>query len=147
VANTGITIEGLVECLAAFKQLDAELRKEASGELRAASKQIAAGIVPMLGGSGAPQESAVLEAAGPKSDRFVAVAVPNRKPSLSGLRKTPAAAAKRIGFALEGGSDKPQFHRPAAGSLVASHKPQMAAYAVPRYQAALAAIMRKYGLL
>ena len=141
-----ITVTGLDECMAAFKSLDADLRKAANGDLRKAASQIAAHIPAMLGGSGAPQEGAILAAAGPKSDRFVVVAVPTRKPKLSGLRKTPAANAKRIGFALEHGSQAPQFHHPAPGALVAKHVPQIAAYAVPRYEAALAALMVKYGL-
>jgi hypothetical protein len=147
VAGTGITIEGVDVCLAAFRSLDAELRKGANGELRKASTQIAAAIPGMLGGSGAPQEAKILAAAGPKSDRYVVVSVPARKPSMSGLRKTPAAASKRIGFALERGSDAPQFHHPAPGALVARHAPQIAAYAVPRYEQALHALMVKYGLI
>lgn len=147
MAGSGITVEGLDTCLAAFKNLDAELRRNANGELRAASKQIANHIPGMLGGSGAPQESAIIAAAGPKSDRMVVVAVPGRKPKLSGLKKTPAATAKRLGFALEGGSGAPQFHHPAPGSLVAKHLPQIAAWAVPRYEQALVGILRKYGLI
>ena len=141
-----ITVTGLDECMAALKNLDADLRKNANGELRKAAGQIAAAVPAMLGGSGAPQEAAILAAAGPKSDRFVVVAVPTRKPKLSGLKRTPAAAAKRIGFALEGGSGEPQFHSPAPGAMVARHMPQIAAYAVPRYEAVLAALMVKYGL-
>lgn len=145
--DTGVSIEGLDEALRSFKSLDRELRKNANGELRAASKAIAADLVPMLGGSGAPQEAAILAAAGPKSDRYVVVAVPSRKPKLSGVKKQPAAMAKRLGFALEGGSDKPQFHGPKPGAMIATHRDAIARRAVPRYLAALEGIMRKYGLI
>lgn len=143
-----IEIQGLDECLRAFQGLQKDLRRVANGELRQASKAIGREVVvPLLGGSGAPQEEKIVAAAGPKSDRYVVVAVPSKKPGLSGVRKTPAAQAKRLGFALEGGSDYPPFHGPAAGGVVADHTPEMARRAVPRYQQALAQIMRKYGLL
>lgn len=145
--GTTITVTGLDECLRAFNGLEKELRKNANGELRQASKAIATGMIPMLGGSGSPQEDKIIAAAGPKSDRYVVVAVPNRKPGLSGARKQPAAMAKRMGFALEGGSDYPAFKGPSQGSLVARHRDQLARYAIPRYTSALAGIMRKYDLL
>jgi hypothetical protein len=141
-----VTVEGLADCLKAFNSLEKELRKNANGEIRAASKAIANSLVPMLGGSNAPQESAILAAAGAKSDRYVVLAVPNKKPKLSGMKKTPAAMAKRIGFAVEGGSDAPQFHGPAEGSMVARHRDRIARHAIPRYTAALIAIQRRYGL-
>lgn len=143
-----VEIEGLDACLRAFNSLDRDLRKQASGELRQASKQIGNDVViPLLGGSGSPQEHAIIAAAGPKSDRYVVVAVPQRKPKLSGLRKTPAAQAKRLGFALEGGSDYPPFGKPAEGSLVRRHTDEMARRAVPRYLRALETIMRRHGLI
>jgi hypothetical protein len=55
--------------------------------------------------------------------------------------------AKRIAFAIEGGSTEPQFHSPAKGSMVAKHRDAIARRAIPRYTAALAIIMRKWGLL
>lgn len=145
--GSGITVEGLDTCLAAFKNLDAELRKNANGELRRASAQIAADIIPMLGGSGAPQESRILAAARPKSDRLVVVAVPLRKPKLSGLKKTPASQARALGWAIETGSGAPQFHSPAAGSLVGKHQKQMYSHAIPRYERVLIDVMRKFGLI
>lgn len=145
--HTTITIDGLTECMKAFQGLEAELRRNANGELRAASKQISAGLTPMLGGSGSPQEAEILAAAGPKSDRYVVLGVPQRKPALSGLKRTPAATAKQLAWAIEHGSEETQFHNPAAGSLVARHRDRMTAYAIPRYQAALAAVMRKFGLI
>lgn len=141
-----VTVDGLADCLKAFNSLEKELRKNANGELRAASKAIASQVVPMLGGSGAPQEAAILAAAGPKSDRYIVLSVPSRKPKLSGLKKTPAPMAKRLAFAVEGGSDEPEFGGAAQGAMVARHLPRIAAYAVPRYLAVLKAIQRKYGL-
>lgn len=141
-----VTVTGLDECIAAFKGFEADLRKQANGELRAAAKQAAEGVPGMLGGSGAPQEAAILAASGPKADRYVVVAVPNRKPKLSGLKRTPAAQAKRLGFAIEGGSDAPQFHGPAAGAMVERHRPQIVAHVVPRYERAIAALMTKWSL-
>jgi hypothetical protein len=147
MAGTAIGVEGLDECLRALNGLTGELRKNANGELRKASRAIAADIVPLLGGSGSPQEAAILAAAGPKSDRYVVVAIPARKPALSGLKRTPAAQAKRLAWALETGSDWPAFRGPAAGSLVSTHRNTIARMAIPRYTAALTDIMRRYGLL
>jgi hypothetical protein len=147
MAGTNITIDGIDRCLGAFKNLQGELRKNANGELRAASKEIANKIPGMLGGSGSPQEGKILSASGAKSDRYVVVAVPMRKPPLRGIRRTPAAQAKRLGWALETGSDYPPFHDPRPQSLVGQHRDQIARYAIPRYTEALAGIMRKYGLL
>jgi hypothetical protein len=147
VAGTKIGVEGLDECLRALNGLSGELRKNANGELRQASRAIASDIIPMLGGSGSPQEAAILAAAGPKSDRYVVVAIPVRKPALSGLKRTPAAQAKRLGWAIETGSDYPAFGGPAAQSLVGRHRDRIARMAIPRYTEALAGIMRKYGCL
>lgn len=141
-----VTVDGLAECLKGFNSLERELRKNANGELRAASKAIASSLMPLLGGSGAPQESAILAAAGPKSDRYIVVSVPSRKPKLSGLKRTPAPMAKRLAFAVEGGSTQPQFDGPSPGAMVARHKDRIARKALPRYLAALTAIQRKYGL-
>jgi hypothetical protein len=141
-----VTVEGLDDCLRAFNSLEREVRKNANGELRRASKAIAADLIPLLGGSSAPQEAKILAAAAPKSDRYVVVAVPARKPKLSGARRTPADAAKRLAFAIERASDAPQFHNPKPGSLVATHVDKISARAVPRYVAVLESIIRKYGL-
>jgi hypothetical protein len=147
VAGTTIVIHGLDECLAAFKGLQADLRKEANGELRAAARQIAQDVIPLLGGSGAPQEARLLESLGPRSDRLVTVAVV-RKPKLRGLKRTPAAVAKGAVFwPVEIGSDYPAFHGPPVGGLVARHRERLARYAIPRYTEALATIMRKHGLI
>lgn len=142
-----ITMEGIQECVKAFSNLEGELRRNANGDLRQASKQIAAGMQRILGGSGAPQEDAILAAAAPKSDRYVVLAVPSRKPRLSGLRGVPAAQAKTIGFAVESGSDEPQFRGAPKGGMVFRHRRALMAYAVPRYQRAMVDIMKRYGLL
>lgn len=149
--NITVEIQGLDECLNAFKSLEGQLKKNANGDLRKASKAIALGIVGMFptfaNSTGAPQAGAIARAAGPKSDRYVVIAVPSKKPKLSGLKKTPADEAKRLGFAIEGGSDYPAFHNPQAGSLVQNHTAAMIAYAVPRYEAAVAELLRKYDLI
>lgn len=146
--DSSVTIEGLQETLRAFNSLDRDLKRSANGELRQASKRIATMyVMPALGGSGSPQEAKILAAAGPKADRYVVVAVPNRKPALSGTRKQPAAMAKRLAFALEGGSSAPQFKGPAKDSLVRRHLPLISARAVPVYLRAVEAIARKYRLL
>ena len=147
MASQYVRIDGIEECLRALNGLQGDLRKNANSELRQASKAIATSMIPLLGGSGSPQEAAIIAAAGPKSDRYVVLAVPNRKPRLSGLRKTPAAQAKRLGFAIEGGSPAKQFRGPAAGSMVGVHRDAIARHAIPRYTAALTAIMRKWGLI
>lgn len=141
-----IQVEGLDECLAAFKGLQSDLRREANGELRTAAKQIAADMIPLLGGSGAPQEAALIASLGPRSDRLVTVAVV-RKPKLSGLKRTPAAKAKgAVLWPVEIGSDAPQFHGPPTGAIAGRHRDRLARAAIPRYTEALAAIMRKWGL-
>lgn len=145
--NTGITIEGIDDCLRAFGSLEGELRKNANGELRRTSKAIAAGLVPLLGGSPSPQERAFLDAAAPKSDRYVVLAVPSRKPKLAGLRRTPAAEAKRLAWAIENGSGYAPFRSPPAGGLVARNRDKITARAVPQYTRAMIDIMRKYRLL
>ena len=143
-----VRIDGLDECLRAFSGLQADMRRRANGELRQAAAAIGREVViPALGGTGSPQEAAILAAAGPKSDRYVVVAVPARKPGLSGMRRTSAAQGKRLGFALESGSDYPPLRRPAAGLLVRAHRDQIARQAMPRYTAALVAIMNRWGLL
>lgn len=147
-APIDLEIEGVEQCLRALQGLQGDLRKLANGELRTAAKGIGRDVViPLLGGSGAPQEDKIVAAAGPKSDRYVVVAVPSKKPKLSGLRKTPAAKAKRIAFALEGGSTYPPFHSPRQGSVVQEHVPAMRAKAVPRYKQELARILTRYGLI
>ena len=107
-AGTSIEIKGIEECIAAFKSLEIDMRRSANSELRQASKAIGQGIIPMLGGSGSPQEAKILAAAGIKSDRYIVVGVPNRKPALSGLKKTPArwpsGSGSRWKVALAGSS-------------------------------------------
>jgi hypothetical protein len=147
VAGTNITIEGLDECLRAFSGLSAELRRPANGELRQASRQIAGDMIPLLGGSSAPQEAALIASLGPRSDRLVTVAVV-RKPKLSGMKRTPAAKAKgAVLWPVEIGSDAPQFHSPPTGAIAARHRDRLARFAIPRYTEALATIMRRWGLL
>lgn len=148
MAGTDIEVVGIDNCLRAFNQLERDLRKSANSELRQTSKRIGSQvIVPLLGGSGSPQEEKILAAAAPKSDRYIVVAVPQKKPKLSGLKKTSAPMAKRIAFGLEGGSVYPPFHKPRAGAMVHRHAPEMARRAVPRYLKALHAIMVKHGLI
>jgi hypothetical protein len=147
VGYSGVRIEGLDEALASFRTLEVELRRNANGELRKASKEIAAAIPGMLGGGGSPQEAAVVAAARPKSDRYVVVAVPGVKPKLSGLRRESSADAKSIAYALEDGSSLPQFRGAARGGLVGRNIGRITDYAVPRYIAALEGIMRRAGLL
>ena len=147
MASAPITIHGLDEVFKSLNGLSADLRKPANGELRQAARQIANDALPLLGGSGAPQDAALKASLGAKSDRLVTIAVV-RKPKLSGLRKTPAATAKGIVlWPVELGSGAPQFHHPSAGAFVERRKPAVARMAIPRYQAAVTAILRKYGLL
>jgi len=145
-AGTTLTITGIDTVLASLKGLQGDLRKDANAELRAAARQIAGDLLPLLGGSGAPQEAALLAALGPRSDRLVTVAVV-RKPRLSGLRKTRAAEAKGLFWPVELGSSAPQFHGPPAGGMVARHRDALARYALPRYSAAVTALLRKWRLI
>jgi hypothetical protein len=144
--QVGIRIDGIEECLAAFKGLQSDLRREANSELRTAAKQIARDVIPLLGGSGAPQEARLIESLGPRSDRLVTVAVV-RKPRLSGAKRMSAADAKGLIWPVELGSDYPPFKSPPQGAIVARHRERIARYAIPRYTEALAAIMRRWRLL
>ena len=144
------TIEGIDECLKAFGKLDRDLRRNANGELRRASKRIAADVMARgkaAGSGAAPQASAVWAAARPKSDRVVVVAVPQTKVRLSGTRRMSAPATRGIGWAIETGSGYGPFRNPASGSLVARHIPGMLGPAKQVYQQNLARIMTAYGLL
>lgn len=141
-----LEVQGLDECIRAFNNLDRTLRRNANGELRAASKQIASGMTQYLGGGGAPQEDRIIDAVGPKSDRYVVLSVPARKPKLSGARRNSAAAAKSLVFGVEWATSS-RFGGATPGGLVRGNTKRMRAYAAPRYKLALIAIMRRYGLL
>lgn len=145
----GVTLEvtGIDECLKAFSGLEKDLRKTANGELRAAAMKTAREVIPMLGGSGSPQEAAILGSLGARSDRLPTVAVV-RKPKLSGLKKTPAGIAKgAVLWPIEQGSDYKAFHGPPAGGIAGRHRAQIAQKALGSYMKALADISRKWGLL
>lgn len=165
----GVEIEGLDACLKAFGRLEKEMRRNANGELRKASKQISGGLKQFLGGSGSPQEPEILRAARPKADRYVVLKVPGVVPHMRGLQKRKprlkpqsdkaVSAARRanarvarrskqsIVWAIEDGTAYPPFHGPGKGSLVARNMGKARRYAEPVYGAALRQIMRKYGLL
>ena len=140
---------GLPELIKSIGQLDAALRQQANKDLRTGAKSIAEKVISggMIGGSGVPTDAAITAGARPKYDRYVAVQVPGVKPKLSGLRKVPAARAKSLSIALEYGSTSPGLKGPPRGALAGRNIGRINSFAVGEYQALLARVLRKYGLI
>lgn len=148
-------IVGLDAVMRQFQGLEGDLRKTANGEIRDASKAIGNELIGWLKlaaaeGAAAPQAVAVADAARVKRDRVVVVAVPGVNLKLSGIGKARGRpyVKYQIAWATEVGSDWPQFHTPRGqGGWIGRNRDAWAARAIPKYQAAIAAIMRRYGLL
>lgn len=90
---TPIEAEGLVETLAAFKALDADLRREANSELRTAAKTSARELVGALraaAAAGPPVAARVARTARVKNDRIPAVQIGGARKV--GARGAPASA-------------------------------------------------------
>jgi hypothetical protein len=151
VYTGGVEVRGLTELVDKVQKLDRELRKEANTELRQGAKNIALRVVShrhqLLGGSGIPQEWAIVERTRPKYDRYVALQVPGAKPKLSGLRKTNAARAKSLAVAVQWGSADPRLGGPPRGALVGRNVKRLTAYVYRDYEDVVARVLRRYGLI
>lgn len=172
-ANTSglrVKIEGVDECLRSFQSLEKELRKTANGELRRASKDIAQRrVIPALSGwaATAPQPSLaadIARTARARSDREVSVRLGSIKPGISGFQQRSMKRKKQnwanVAWGSESGPAGGHEDGPGAGRNFYAGTPRkrsgywvkpnlasLAPEAVTEYQAALARIMRKYGLI
>lgn len=89
-----VEVDGLVETLRAFQGLEADLRREANAELRAAGREAALAFADQLRGaaarSGVPVAARVAGSITVKSDRLPTVRIGG--PKRVGRRGAPAAA-------------------------------------------------------
>jgi len=144
-------VDGLVETLAAFRGLEADLRRQANGELRAAARTCASELVGELrqaaGACGVPVAARVARSIRVKNDRLPAV-------SIGGSRKVGKAGAP-ASVLLWGSEHGPAgdvnhfgVDANAAGYWIA---PTTARFktgrAMDAYRGAVADIMRRYRLI
>lgn len=147
-AKANFVIEGLDEALKAVQGLESDLRTLANSELRAASKLIAAdaaGRLPAYA-TGAAQATAVASTARPKSDRMPVVKIPGKKVPISGIgRSRGLDASKKVAWGATGGGAARQF----AGTRnwIYTHRLALLNLGLERYQTALRATLRRYGLI
>ncbi len=147
--GVSVSIDGIEECVRAFNTLEVEARRNYNGQLRRASRRIADKLIPTLGRS-TPQQQRIADAARPKSDRYVVVAVPGRVPQMSGLRRqrTPAKVKYSLAFGVEDASPDPRFRKAGSrGGLVERRIQAQRSRWVAEYQRELASIMRSAGLI
>lgn len=141
-------IEGLDEALQAVQGLEGDMRSLANKELRAASKQIAADAARALPAMarGAAQADEVASTARPKSDRFPVVRIPGKKIPISGIRRSRGLGASRqVAFGATGGGAAKQF----AGTTnwIHANRIRLLNLGMVRYQTALRATLKRYGLI
>ena len=151
MAYTGVRVDGLAELVGRLGNLEHDLRRPASGELRQGAKAISLGVVArrhsLLGGAGTPQEYGIVDKARAKYDRYVAVQIPGVKPALSGVRRIPAARARSLAIALEYGSTDPRLNGPPRGALVGRNIGRISDHVRGDYQQLVLRVLRRYGLL
>lgn len=145
-AAVNVEIDGLQETLKAFRGLEADMRREANGELRTAAGECAALLVGSLRGaavsSGVPVAPRVARSIRVKSDRLPAVSIGGR--ARVGARGAPASAL--VWGSEHGGKN---FGRgPGAGYWI---RPTVARFkdsaALVTYRRAVFQIMRKWRLV
>jgi hypothetical protein len=149
---TPIEAEGLVETLAAFKELEADLRRTANGELRAAAKTAAGELVGELraaAGAGPPVARRVARTIRVKNDRIPAV-------QIGGARKvgaTGAPASLLMWGSEHGPGDAADVNRFGVARNVSGYwiaptvKRFGASAALTTYKRALIDLLRKHKLL
>ena len=144
---TAVTLEseGLMETLKAFQGLEADLRKEANAELRAAAKTCAGELATALkvaaAGSPTPVAARVAKSIKVKSDRIPVV-------SIGGSRKVGrygAPAAALVSGSEEGGKN---FAAPKGGAYWIAPTVERfgSSGAIRPYRAAVDELVRKWGL-
>ena len=142
------TIDGLDEALKAVQSLESDMRSLANRELRAASRLIAldaAAALPRMA-TGAAQADEVAATARPKSDRFPVVKIPGKKVPISGIRRSRGlAASRKVAFGATGGGAARQF----AGTRnwIHANRMRLLQLGTRRYQTALRATLKRYGLI
>jgi hypothetical protein len=146
-----VEVKGAQETLQAFKQLDAELRKEANGKLRQAAKRCAAELVTDVkasaAASGVPVANRVASSAKVKSDRIPAVSIGGSKrvgvrggsaaALLWGSERGPAGPVNHFGVPTNGAG---YWIAPAVERFADSKAPDI-------YRREVYEIMRAYGLV
>jgi hypothetical protein len=141
-----IEAEGLVETLQAFKGLEADLRREANGELRKAAGLAASRLVSELQGaaaaSGVPVAPRVASSAKVKSDRLPSVAIGGGR--RVGRRGAPASAlvwgSEHGGHNFAVGRGSGYWIKPAVDRFGQGEAMQI-------FKRSLVAIMQRWGLL
>lgn len=172
-ASLFVTVQGLDQTLRQFDRLSAELKKKANGELRAASKAIAADLIPVINrtaaASPAPQAVAVAGTARAKSDRRVTVTIGTVNPkfrnhpwTVPGVkRKVTTKKSDRVSVAFGSnygprgghrqgrgwGANFYDVARDPGGLFVEPAVARSVNAAKSAYERALATILRKYGLI
>src|SRR5262245_60576018 len=145
-----VEVDGLTETLAAFRGLEADLRRQANGELRAAARECASLLVAELrqaaAASGVPVAARVARSIRVKNDRLPAV-------QLGGSRKvgrTGAPAALLLWGSEHGPAGDVNHFAVAPNQSGYWIAPTTARFARSRamttYRGAVAEIMRRYGL-
>jgi len=150
-ARVSVDVQGVQETLKAFSGLEADLRKTANGELRAAAKECAGALVVDLqaaaGGSGVPVARRVAASIKVKSDRIPVVSIGG--PKRVGVRGGSAGA---LLWGSERGPAGPVNHfgvaQNAAGYWIAPTVERFASSKAPDvYRRKVYEIMRKWGLV
>lgn len=140
-----VRVDGLVETLAAFRGLEADLRREANAELRAAGREAALVFAALLRAaanrSGVPVAARVASSIAVKSDRLPTVRIGG--PKRVGRRGAPASAL--VWGSEQGG---PTFAAPAGGAywIAPTSRSFESSGALTIYKRAVFETMRRYGL-
>jgi hypothetical protein len=144
--NPTVDVDGLVETLRAFQGLEADLRREANAELRAAGAEAAAAFAVELRGaagrSGVPVAARVASSITVKSDRLPTVRIGGSK--RVGRRGAPAAV---LVWGSEHGGHNFAAASSGAGYWIApTAKRFEGSSAVTIYRRAVFETMHRYGL-
>lgn len=145
-----VEVDGLVETLRAFQGLEADLRREANAELRAAGREAATVFAEQLRGaaarSGVPVASRVASSITVKSDRLPTVRIGG--PKRVGRRGAPAS---KLVWGSEHGpaGEVNHFGVPSSGGgywITPTAKRFESSEALTIYKRAVYATMRRYKL-
>jgi hypothetical protein len=149
MSRVSVDVDGLVETLAAFKGLEADLRKEANAELRVAGREAGAALALELrasaSSSGVPVAPRVARSIKVKRDRIPVVAIGGAMPV--GARGGSAGA---LAWGSEQGPKGAVNHfavPPGAGYWIAPAVERYSSRALSNFRAAVADVFRKHGLL
>lgn len=147
-----VEMDGMMETLKAFRALDADLRRTANGELREAAAKTATELVVGLqaaaSSSGVPVAPRVARSIRVKSDRLPVV-------SIGGAMKVGTGKRGNAGALVWGSEQGPKSDpnrfgvapNPAGYWIAPAVQRFTEGPALDNFRRAVAAIMRKYGLL